>query len=642
MTDQGPYRFYKPEDVKGRRSRWIWIVLAVVLAVFIVWLIAPHGDNTTAGPGGQGGRGAAAGGAGGRGGGRGGRGAGAPTTVGWARAATGDAPIYIYALGTATPAQTVTVRTQISGQLLSVAFREGQMVRKGQVLAQVDPRPYEQQLLQAQGTLAKDEAQLTNARLDLQRYNTLVAQDSVARQTRDTQTALVRQLEGQIKTDQAAVAAQKLNLIYCRITSPVTGKVGLRQVDPGNYVTAGDTNGLVVVTEVTPIDVLFTVPEDNLAQVNKRVASGAMLEAAAFDRAQKTQLALGRLLTLDNQVDTTTGTVRAKARYENTDGALFPNQFVNVRLLVDTLHNTVLIPTSAILRGSGGLFVWVVNQPGNAVEMRTVQTGPASGENTAITSGLDAGEIVVTDGSDRLREGQNVFLQGDCVPRGMRMGGGGGRGGAGSGGRGAAGGAAGGGYGGGGQAQPEPKTLFNLFGLLSPKAKPAPDMLSSLRCKPGERPASMNGGMGSATVAAAVPGGSAPESTPAPGHHHTTVSGAPASANGGPPSAGQAGPQGGAQGAAPGGAGHMSARMQAMFGPLKLDAAQQVKVQAIVDANRPKMMAAFQSGDMAGAKAARQAMDAQIDAVLRPDQKAKMAELRAQMQARRAAGGGGQ
>lgn len=688
MTDQQPepYRYYKPGEMKARRSRWIWIGLAVALAVFILWLVAPKGDQPGAagGPGGP-----AAAGAGGRGGGamgsgRGGGGArrgGPPATVGSARAIQGDAPVYLYELGTATPAQTVTVRTQLTGQLLSVAFKEGQMVRKGQVLAQVDPRPYEQQLASAQGQLARDEAQLANARLDLQRYESLLKEDSIARQQVETQRALVRQLEGTIKADQAAVGTQKLNLTYARITSPVTGRVGLRQIDPGNYVSPGDANGIVVVTEVTPIDVLFTIPEDNLAQVNARLRGGAVLEAVAFDRTQQTQLAVGRLLTLDNQVDTTTGTVRAKARFENGSGTLYPNQFVNIRLLVDTLHNTILIPTAAVLRGSQGLFVWVVDPMSKTVEMRQIKTGPAVGDQTAITFGLDAGEIVVTDGSDRLREGQRVFLAGDCIPAGFGrpgMGGPPGAQGAQGAGRGGAGGAP-------QQAKEEAKSIFNLWGLLSPKPKPQVDPLAALRCKPGQRPGGMGGmggmgggAMGGPAAGAAVggaagggwrkdagPGGAPAAGAPVAGPASGGAGGGTSSLAGpqgggrdrgngeqagknaatqpsGAPSAVQGGQAGGAPGGgAPGGGGRMSARFQAMFGPLNLDPAQQTKIQAITSASMPKIMEAYQSGDMAAGKAAREAMDKQIDAVLRPDQRQKMEQIRAEMRARRAGGGGG-
>ena len=299
----GPYGGGPRPD---RRKRWIWIGLGVLVVAILLWIVAPHGAPTTQGAGGAGG---AAG--GGR---RGGGGGGAPAAVGAAKSVRGDVPIYLFGLGTATPTQTVTVRTQISGQLLQVYFKEGQIVSKGQVLAQVDPRPYQAALLQAQGALARDQAQLDNARIDLKRYTTLLSQDSIASQQVDTQKALVHQYEGTIKADEAAVATQKLNLIYCRITSPVSGRVGLRQVDPGNYVTAGDANGVVVVTEVDPMDVLFTVPEDNLAQVAARLHSGASLESVAFDRTQTIQLAVGKLLTLDNQVDTNHRTERSGPR----------------------------------------------------------------------------------------------------------------------------------------------------------------------------------------------------------------------------------------------------------------------------------------------------------------------------------------
>ncbi len=644
MTDQGPYRFYKSSDIKGRRSRWIWIAAGVLLAIFIVWLIAPHGDQSASGqPGAAGAAGAKTGAAGaaGAGGGRGaaggaGRGGrtGLPSTVGSARATSGDVPVYLYELGTVTPAQTVTVHTQITGQLFSVDFKEGQLVKKGQLLALVDPRPYEQALLQAEGNLIRDQAQLDEAKVDLKRYQTLLAKDSIAEQQVDTQRATVRQYEGTVKTDQAAIAAAKLNLIYCHIVSPVNGRVGLRQVDPGNLVQPGDTNGIVVVTELDPIDVLFTMPEDDIPQVSQRVHAGAILQAVALDRTEATQLAVGRLLSLDNQVDTTTGTLRAKARFANGGDALFPNQFVNIRLLVDTLHNTVIAPTAAVLRGSQGLFVWVVNQPGNTVEMRQVKTGPAVGDNTAITSGLDAGEIVVTDGSDRLREGQRVFLQGDCIPAG--------RGGAPAGGGRKAGGAVG--AAGPGQAEAPEKTLFNLWGLIPSKPKPSANPMAAMRCRPGEHPggtvgdASTTPAGGSSPAAGGPAAGAAGMATPAPGARRTGA--APGQA--GQPSAAAA-TLGGTSGEAPSGApgGHMSARMQAMFGPLNLDPAQQAKVSAIAEANQPKVMAAYQSGDMAAARAARQAMDQQIDAVLRPDQKAKMDEIRAQMRARMQGGGSG-
>lgn len=603
----GPYGGGPRPD---RRRRWIWIGLGLLAAIVLLWIVAPHGA-----PPAQGGAGAGAGGGGRRGG-----GGGAPTAVGAAKAVRGDVPIYLFGLGTATPTQTVTVRAQISGQLLNVYFKEGQIVSKGQVLAQVDPRPYEANLQQAQGALARDEALLENARIDLKRYTTLLSQDSIASQQVDTQKALVHQYEGTVKSDQAAVATQKLNLIYCRITSPVSGRVGLRQVDPGNYVTAGDTNGLVVVTEVDPMDVLFTVPEDNLAQVSARLHAGAALEAVAFDRTQTTQLAVGKLLTLDNQVDTTTGTVRAKARFDNHSGALFPNQFVNVRLLVDSLRGTVIVPTAAILKGSQGLFVYVVGDD-HTVEVRPVKTGPAAGENTAITSGLDPDEVVVTDGSDRLRDGQRVILPGDCLPAG-----------------GMGGGHRGGGASGAGAGKPAGPSLSNLFGLI--KTKPAADPMAAMRCKPGQKPASGLDSVPPTNLAGSgmtASNGVAPTttttttttttSTPTPAVSTPTPA-APAQ-SGGAPQGGSAKEQA------------RAARMKAMYAPLNPSPDQEAKIEAIMAASVPKMRAAFQSGDMVAAKAARDDMNKQIDALLTPDQRTKMQAIRAQMQAQRGGGGGG-
>ena len=612
----GPYGGGPRPD---RRKRWIWIGLGVLVAAVLLWIVAPHGAAPTQG-GGPGGAGA-----GGR------RGGGAPASVGAFKSVRGDVPIYIFGLGTATPTQTVTVRAQISGQLLEVYFKEGQEVSKGQVLAQVDPRPYQANLLQAQGTLARDQALLDNARIDLKRYTTLLSQDSIASQQVDTQKALVHQYEGTIKSDEAAVATQKLNLIYCRITSPVSGRVGLRQVDPGNYVTAGDTNGVVVVTQVDPMDVLFTVPEDNLAQVAARLHAGASLETVAFDRTQTIQLSVGKLLTLDNQVDTTTGTVRAKARFDNHSAALFPNQFVNVRLLVDSLKGTVIVPTAAILKGSQGLFVYVVGDD-HTVEVRPVKTGPAAGENTAITSGLDPDEVVVTDGSDRLRDGQRVILPGDCIGAGGM---GGGR----------RGGGAGGGAGAYGAAKPAGPGLSNLFGLI--KTKPAPDPMAAMRCKPGQKPAS---GLDSvpptplAGTGMTTSAGAAPADVTTTTQHTVTQQGilAPSPLTDAPSTNGPRVPQAAAP--APGGSAKdqaRAARMKAMYAPLNLTSDQQAKIGAIMQAQRPKMMAAFQSGDMASAKAARDDMNKQIDALLTPDQRTKMQAIRAQMQAQRGGGGGG-
>ncbi len=268
-----------------------------------------------------------------------------PVPVGAATAQKGDMPVTLSGLGTVTPLAVVTVKTQINGYLMSVAFQEGQHVKKGDFLAQIDPRPYQVALEQAQAQLAKDQATLKNAELDLKRYNTLVAQNSIATQTRDTQVATVGQDRAQIMLDQAQIDAQKLNLTYTHIISPVTGRVGLRQVDPGNYVQTSDANGIVIVTQLQPISVIFTLPEDNLPEVLKQWHAGATLPTTAYDRSGATQLAVGKLDTIDNQIDTTTGTVKLRAIFDNPDESLFPNQFVNIKLLVETLHGVDIVPT---------------------------------------------------------------------------------------------------------------------------------------------------------------------------------------------------------------------------------------------------------------------------------------------------------
>jgi multidrug efflux system membrane fusion protein len=373
---------------------------------------------------------------GGPGGGMGGRGgfgrAGGrpPTTVGVATATLADVPVTLDALGTVTPVTTVTVRPQVSGTITQILFREGQMVGRGQILAIIDPRPFEMSLLQAQGQLARDQANLANARVTLDRYRTLLAQDSIARQDVDTQAATVKQLEAAVLSDRAGVGTAKLNLGYAHVTSPVSGRVGLRVVDAGNVISAGDANGLVVVTQISPIDVEFTVPQDQAPQIYAHAARG-VLPTLALDRTRTTTLASGTFSTLDNQVDPTTGTVRAKARFANGDGALFPNQFVNARLTLDTLHNAVVVPLPAVRSGPKGDFVWIV-RPDQTVTMRPVKRGQTTPTQAVILTGLSPGERVVTEGGDRLTEGGRILLPGQMLGgRGHRAGGGQGGGGGG-------------------------------------------------------------------------------------------------------------------------------------------------------------------------------------------------------------------
>ncbi|KAB0636059.1 MdtA/MuxA family multidrug efflux RND transporter periplasmic adaptor subunit, partial [Burkholderia latens] len=335
-----------------------------------------------------------------------------PQPVSVATATQGEMPIVLSALGTVTPLASVTVKTQLSGYLQSVAFQEGQIVKKGDLLAQIDPRPYQVALANAEGTHARDAALLATARIDLKRYQTLLAQDSIASQTVDTQASLVKQYEGTVKTDQAAIDSAKLNLAYARITAPVSGRVGLRQVDPGNYVTPGDTNGIVVITQLQPMSVIFTTSEDNLPQIVKQVNAGQKLSVTAYNRNNTVPLETGTLETLDNQIDTSTGTIKLRATFANKDGLLFPNQFVNTRLLVDVMRNATIVPTAAVLTGSIGQFVYIV-KPDNTVTVRKVKVGPVDGERTSILSGVALGERVVTDGSDRLREGSKISIPAD-------------------------------------------------------------------------------------------------------------------------------------------------------------------------------------------------------------------------------------
>lgn len=330
-----------------------------------------------------------------------------PTPVRTVVAERGDLPIMLNALGTVTSLATVTVRSQVAGQITQIAFREGQDVKKGDLLAQIDPRPYQAALDQAEGALARDEAALKNAEIDLARYEKLIEEDSVSRQQLDTQRATVRQAQATLKSDQGQIAAARVNVGFARITAPVDGRVGLRKVDVGNYVAAGDANGIVVITQLHPISVVFPIPEDELAAVAKRYRSGAQLKVTVYDRGGDNALAEGTLATIDNVVDTTTGTVKMRAMFENADEALTPNQFVNVRITVDTMSNAVIMPTAGIQRGADGTFVYVIE--GDIAKTRPVKLGPAFEGRIAIVQGLEGGEQVAIEGTDRLRDGAKVM-----------------------------------------------------------------------------------------------------------------------------------------------------------------------------------------------------------------------------------------
>jgi len=353
---------------------------------------------------------------GGPGGGGGGR-RSAATTVGVATAEKADIPVTIEALGTVTAAATTTVRPQVSGILQSVLFKEGQMVKAGQVLAQIDPRQFEMALLQASGQRQRDEAQLENARLTLNRYRTLLTQDSIARQDVDTQAALVKQLEGTVMTDKAAEGTAKLNLGYTKVIAPISGRVGLRVVDIGNLVGSSDSGGIAVITQLSPIDVEFSIPQDTVPGVMQRVNDGAPLPALALDRSRTNTLDSGKFSAMDNQVDVQTGTVKAKARFANAKSTLFPSQFVNVRLEVRTIKDAIMVPVTAVRHGTSGDFAYVLKAD-KTVTVRKVTRGQATVDKVQITDGLALGEQVITEGGDRLKEGAKVTLPGAAAGAG--------------------------------------------------------------------------------------------------------------------------------------------------------------------------------------------------------------------------------
>ncbi|WP_256080080.1 efflux RND transporter periplasmic adaptor subunit [Massilia sp. YIM B04103] len=414
---------------QSRRRKWLGAVIAVAAMAGLgglAWHLthkAPEGTGqggSGTGAPGAGGPGGASGGAG-RGSGRGGRG-GPASTVGVATAEKADIPVVLEALGTVSAAATTTVRPQVSGILQKVLFKEGQMVKAGQVLAQIDPRQFELSLMQASGQRQRDEAQLENARLTLERYRTLLAQDSIARQDVDTQAALVRQLEGTVMTDKAAEGTARLNLGYTKVVAPISGRVGLRVVDVGNLVGSGDAGGLAVITQISPIDVEFAVPQDQVPEVIARANEGAVLPALALDRTRSATLEQGRFAALDNQVNTQTGTVMAKARFENAKMALFPSQFVNVRLELRTIKDAVMVPVTALRHGAAGDFVYVLNQD-KTVSLRTVTRGQATVDKVQLKTGVQAGEQVITEGADRLKDGARVTLPGERGGKGPGAGG---------------------------------------------------------------------------------------------------------------------------------------------------------------------------------------------------------------------------
>ena len=411
-----------PTSGMPRRRRTIlpWIVLVLVVAAIAFALLRPHAKTGAGHPT----HGHAAAGD-------------TPQPVTEQAARTGDMPVTLTELGTVTPLATVTVQSQISGYLMEVNFQEGQEVHRGDQLALIDPRPYIATRDQYAGQMARDTALLGQARIDLVRYQTLLRQHSIASQQVDDQKYLVGQYEGTVRSDQAQIDSANLNIAYCHITAPVDGRVGLRQVDAGNYVTPGLTNGLVVLTELHPISVIFSVPEDNLETLMARLRAGAVLPVEAYDRTDTTHLSSGKVAVVDNQVDVNTGTVKLRAVFDNKDERLFPSQFVNARLLLDTIHDAVLVPTNAVQNGPQGQFVYVVRKsaaqpeaagatpaPGDeksdaakparttadTVTIRNVTTGVSSGTDIVISKGLQAGEVVVTDGTEHLREGSKVTV----------------------------------------------------------------------------------------------------------------------------------------------------------------------------------------------------------------------------------------
>jgi multidrug efflux system membrane fusion protein len=385
------------EEKKGKSRAWLWVLVLCLLGGGAYYLSRGGAGQAQNKAGKQDGT----------------KGRSVPVVTAVAR--KGDMEIFLNGLGNVTALNTVTVRTRVDGQLDKVAFTEGQFVKQGQLLAQIDPRPFQVQLEQAEGQMARDEAQLKNAKLDLERYRILLAQDSVPKQQYDTQVATVNQAEGTVKSDQAQIDSAKLQIVYCRITSPLTGRIGLRLVDQGNMVHASDANGLAVITQVQPIAVLFNITAKDVPQVLDKMRSGAKLRVDAYKEDKSQKLATGQLLTIDNQIDLTSGTLRFKAIFGNQNGALFPNQFVNARLLIDTRRNTVIIPEAAVQRKPQGTFTYVVKtvkapdgRDSSTVEERDIVLGPSEADERSVDSGLSPDEVVVIEGVDKLQPGSHV------------------------------------------------------------------------------------------------------------------------------------------------------------------------------------------------------------------------------------------
>jgi multidrug efflux system membrane fusion protein len=416
----GPHQLAPPHSTppkKAGKRGFIWVlflVMVVGVTAYAVWR-ASQPNLVPVSPNAGGGK---------KGGGRGANAFG-PTPVAVAKAKKMNVPVYLTGLGNVAAFYTVTVKTRVDGQLMSVNFKEGDMVKEGQQLALIDPRPFQVQLEQAEGQLARDEALLANAKVDLERYKTLMAQDAIPKQTLDTQVSTVAQDEGNVKTDQANIDNAKLQITYSTVIAPITGRIGLRLVDPGNIVHASDTNGLLVITQLQPITVLFTIPEDSLPQVVKKLRAGAKLAVTAFNRDNSAALATGYLLTMDNQIDPTTGTSKLKAVFENKDNALFPNQFVNVRLLVDSKPDQIVIPSVAIQHGQQGNFVFLVGED-SKVKIQIIQPDVVmENDLTSLSGGLKEGDTVAVDGTDRLQDGATIRVR---RPGDDGSGGGGGRG----------------------------------------------------------------------------------------------------------------------------------------------------------------------------------------------------------------------